>query len=143
MRIVLVLLTMCFGLSAGAQTSGQMSLSSRAGGLAGVVGDIAGEWHGPGYALLGNGERVFVQCRVSYDRQSDSVLAVRALCATASVKLLQTGSISKVDDQRYIGTVRNEEHGMQGRVRIERQRDELVVHIAADSGSARLVLRRR
>ena len=105
--------------------------------------DISGLWQGPGYATLKNGKKVFVRCRVNYDRESEIVFSVKSVCATRSVRLLQSGSISSLGGEKFIGQIRNDEYDLDGRVRVVRTGKKMVVRIFGDTGTARLLLTKR
>ncbi|MEQ1716861.1 MAG: hypothetical protein ABL907_12880 [Hyphomicrobium sp.] len=79
---------------------------------------LSGTWSGSGYVQPKDGQREKVRCRVSYSPQGSQVVAVSATCASASMTIHQTGSLSMVSASRYVGDFHNPEFDVSGRVRV-------------------------
>lgn len=105
--------------------------------------DIAGQWSGTGYAQLTTGQKEQVRCKVTYDRQAKKVFGVKAVCASPSLRVHQTGTILKVTDNTYVGNLQNAEFDISARVRIVITGAKQAVTVTASEGSSRLNLRRR
>lgn len=106
-------------------------------------GSLEGSWTGGGYAEVTSGQRENVSCRVRYIRESADVFGVSAVCASKSVKLTQTGSVSRVAANRYIGDLYNAEYDVAGRVRIVVSGSSQSVTMTSKRGSGSLTLSRR
>lgn len=101
---------------------------------------LEGSWSGSGYAMTNSGQRERVKCRASYRREARDVFALSAVCASPSVKLTQSGSISRVGSDRYVGDLYNPEFGISGRVRIVVSGTRQSVTISTPQGSGSLTL---
>ncbi|HMN36786.1 MAG TPA: hypothetical protein PKD49_03620 [Hyphomicrobium sp.] len=104
---------------------------------------LSGTWSGSGYVLPKDGQRESVRCRVTYTPQGEKVVAVVAACASASVTIRQTGSLSKVSDSRYIGDFHNPEYDISGRVRVTVSGGTQKVTFSSVRGGGSMTLRRR
>ncbi|MEQ1714030.1 MAG: hypothetical protein ABL908_21905 [Hyphomicrobium sp.] len=79
---------------------------------------LEGNWTGGGYAEAISGHRERVSCRVRYTRETADVFGVHAVCASQSVKLVQTGTVSRAGANRFAGDFYNAEFDVAGRVRV-------------------------
>lgn len=79
---------------------------------------LQGSWSGSGYVKVTDGKRESVRCRVSYSPQGASVVAVAATCASASATIRQSGQLSMVSPNRYIGEFYNSEYDISGKIRV-------------------------
>ena len=68
---------------------------------------LEGNWTGGGYAEAISGHRERVSCRVRYTREGADVFGVHAVCASQSVKLVQTGTVSRAGANRFVGDFYN------------------------------------
>lgn len=103
---------------------------------------IDGIWSGGGYAELSGGQREKVRCRVRYTRETPDVYGVSAVCASPSVKVTQTGTISRVGSNRFIGDLYNPEYDVAGRVRVVVSGSTQTVTMSSSRGSGNLTLSR-
>ena len=104
---------------------------------------LEGEWRGKGTVQITKGAQENLSCRVKYSPQSSGVYDFHAVCASASVRIIQTGVVSKATDTSYLGTGHNAEWDVSGRVRIEINGQKQTVTVTASQGSGRLTLRKR
>ena len=79
---------------------------------------LEGTWTGGGYAEAISGHRERVSCRVRYTRETADVFGVHAVCASRSVKLTQSGTVSRAGANRFVGDFYNAEFDVAGRVRV-------------------------
>jgi hypothetical protein len=104
--------------------------------------DISGHWAGMGYVNAAGGAKEAIRCRVTYDRQTDRVFAVKASCASQALKITQTGVISKASAERYTGRLYNSEYDITARVRVIVKGSKQTLTITADEGAGVLRLTR-
>lgn len=104
---------------------------------------LEGNWSGSGYVQPSNGAREKVTCRVNYHQLNDTVHAVKATCATASLKIVQTGEVSTVREGRYIGDFANAEYNVSGSIRVVVNGNTQSVTFTSASGGGTLALKRR
>jgi hypothetical protein len=104
---------------------------------------LDGAWSGSGFVKPKSGEKENVRCRVRYNRQTDKVYGVVATCATPSNKIHQTGTLLKVNDDRYVGDFYNGQFDISGRVRVIVNGSRQTVTFSSGSGSGRMELRRQ
>ncbi len=83
-----------------------------------VAAEIEGNWRGSGYVTPAKGKRENVRCKISYKRQTAKVFSVRAVCASPSAKVIQTGEVLKVKEGLYVGDFYNPDFDISGRVRV-------------------------
>lgn len=103
---------------------------------------LSGTWSGSGYVQPKDGQREKVRCRVSYSPQGAQVVSVNATCASASVTIHQTGSLSMVSPTRYVGDFHNPEFDVSGRVRVTISGSSQTVTFSGARGGGSLSLRR-
>ena len=111
-------------------------------GLAAADG-LEGSWRGNGYIKFSSGAREKVRCRARYTKQTPKVFRVVATCASPSAKVTQTGTLSKVRGNRYVGDFYSPEFDVSGRVKISVSGSSQRVTLTSSSGSGSLSLRRR
>jgi len=104
---------------------------------------LSGTWSGSGYVQPKEGKRESVRCRVTYSPQGTKVVAVAATCASASVTIRQTGSLSMVSDTRYVGDFHNPEYDISGRVRVTISGSSQTVTFSSARGGGSMKLHRR
>lgn len=104
---------------------------------------LAGTWSGTGYAAPASGQREKVACRITYSPQGSKVFAVVATCASPSTKVVQTGQLTMVDRNRYIGEVYNAEYNISGRVRVVISGSRQTVTFTSAQGSGQATLSKR
>lgn len=104
---------------------------------------LAGTWSGSGYVMPKSGQREKVRCRVSFTPQGDKVVAVTATCASASTTIRQTGQLSMVTPNRYVGDFYNSEYDISGRVRVVISGSSQTVTFSSARGSGSLSLKKQ
>ena len=125
-------LALTLALAAGAATSP----SARA------AESIEGTWSGGGRIVLSTGDTERATCRASFRRQSDSVFAVNAVCATPSVRVSQTAVVRRVGENQYSGAFHNREYDVSGTMRLTARGGQMSVSMVGGGASGRLDLRR-
>jgi hypothetical protein len=119
------------------------ALSVMAPSLALAASMLEGTWTGGGYVQPANGERERVTCKVVYRQISDKLHSVTATCATASMKIVQTGELTTVREDRYIGDFANIDYKVFGRVRVVVKGNSQNVTFSSEVGTGTLALKRR
>lgn len=104
---------------------------------------LEGDWSGSGFIKPNTGEKEKVFCKISYNKETNTVYRLRADCASTSIKLVQTGSILKVRDGRYVGDFHNIEYDLSGRVRIVVNGTRQTLTLTSSKGSGSFRLRKR
>jgi hypothetical protein len=112
------------------------------GPVSAVAEPLSGTWSGSGYIQPNDGKREKVRCRVTYSPQGSSVVAVNATCASASNTIHQTGSLSMVSANKYVGDFHNPEFDVSGRVRVSVSGSSQTVTFSGARGGGALNLRR-
>ncbi|MBU1211574.1 MAG: hypothetical protein KJ587_09925 [Alphaproteobacteria bacterium] len=103
---------------------------------------LSGTWSGSGYVKPTKGPRESVRCRVTFSRQSSKVYGVRAVCASASAKIIQTGELLMVNPNRYVGDFYNAQFDIAGRVRISLTGSSQKVTFSSKNGHGSMTLRK-
>lgn len=104
---------------------------------------LSGSWSGSGYVKPASGARENVRCRVTYSPISSKTVRVTATCASAATTIRQTGSLTKVREDRYIGDFFNSQYNVKGRVRVLIRGSSQTVTFSSSDGRGQLSLRRR
>lgn len=116
--------------------------AAASGGAIAQAVSIEGLWTGGGYAEVEGGKRERVRCRVRYSRETPDVFGVSAVCASPSVKLTQTGTVSRAGANRFVGEFYNAEFDISGRVRVVVSGRSQTVTLSSARGSGTLSLSR-
>ena len=103
---------------------------------------LEGVWSGSGYIKPKSGEREKVHCRISYDKETSTVYRAVATCASTAAKITQSGSILKVNANRYIGDFYNSEYDVSGRIRVIIRGSRQTVTMTSNEGSGRIKLKK-
>lgn len=103
---------------------------------------LEGSWSGDGYVAPKQGKREKVRCRVTYSPQGAKVVAVKAVCASASTTIHQTGQLLMVSPTRYVGDFYNSQYDISGRIRVLVSGSSQTVTFSSAHGSGGLKLRR-
>ncbi len=112
------------------------------GGALAEAPDLAGQWTGSGFAEVTNGNKERVRCRVTYSKESAKVYAVNAVCASPSIKIYQSGVVSRATINTYLGRVHNNQFDISARVRVVVRGARQTITIKADQGSGQIKLRK-
>lgn len=107
------------------------------------AGELAGNWSGSGYVQPKSGAKESVQCRVGYEKQTAKVFRVSATCASASVKIIQTGEVLEVGADRYVGDFYNQQFDASGRVRVQLSGTRQSVSFSGPMGQGALTLSKK
>ena len=105
--------------------------------------DIVGTWSGGGYAKITDGDKERVRCRITYERQGIKTFSVHAVCASPSVRVLQTGTILRATTNTYLGSLRNMDYNVTAKVRIRVSGSSQTITMQADDVTGRVTLRRQ
>jgi hypothetical protein len=90
-----------------------------------------------------SGQREKVRCRVSFTPHGSKVVAVTATCASASTSIRQTGQLSMVSPNRYVGDFYNSEYDISGRIRVIISGSSLTATFSSANGSGNLNLKKQ
>ena len=104
---------------------------------------LQGTWSGSGTVAPTGGQREMVRCRVSYSPQGSKVVAVSATCTSASTTIHQTGQLSMVTPNRYVGDFYNSEYDISGRIRVSVSGSSQTVTFSSPRGKGSLSLRKQ
>ncbi|MGI9406472.1 MAG: hypothetical protein ACR2O4_08885 [Hyphomicrobiaceae bacterium] len=104
---------------------------------------ISGKWHGSGVVKLKEGGQETVRCRVTYGRIAGQDFSLNARCASGAGRLNQSGKLTRVATNKYVGNVTSNEYSVSARVAITVNGGFQHVTISSDQGSANLRLARR
>lgn len=104
---------------------------------------LSGTWSGSGYVIPKDGPRESVRCRVTFSQESSKLFAVKAVCASTSTKIIQTGEVLMVNPNRYVGDFYNAEYDIAGRVRISLSGSSQTVTFSSKNGHGSMTLRKR
>ncbi len=102
---------------------------------------IEGSWSGSGIAKLRNRTDRIV-CRVSFARIEGKSFRVSALCSTGGRRFEESGRVTSVGDNRYTGSVFNEQFNERGNVVLSQRGSRLSVTVQSSRGIANLTLSR-
>lgn len=104
---------------------------------------LQGAWRGTGYVKPTDGERQRVECEVRLTPQGSKVVAVSATCRSNSTTIHQTGQLSIVTPNRYIGDFYNTEYDISGRIRVVASGSSMTVTFFGPRGSGTINLTKR
>lgn len=115
------------------------------GGATAALSDplLQGSWSGSGYVKPTDGKRESVRCRVQYNPQGSAVVAVSATCASASVTIRQSGQLSMVSPNKYVGDFYNTEYDISGRIRVSVSGGSQTVSFTSSKASGSMSLSKR
>ena len=125
-----------------------------AGALAGLMGvtgiaatpavaqSIVGSWSGGGMIVFPSGETGArpLPCNVPQCRRRR--ISMQGVCATASVRVSQSASLSRLTSTTYSGEFFNTEYNISGSIRIRLQGNKLNASLNGGGASAQFVLGR-
>lgn len=125
-----------------AKLSAAAVLLATGGATAALADPLQGSWSGSGYVKPADGKRESVRCRVQYSPQGSAV-AVSATCASASVTIRQSGQLSMVSPNRYVGDFYNTEYDISGRIRVSVSGGSQTVSFTSSKASGSMSLSKR
>ena len=103
---------------------------------------LEGSWSGGGRVWLAAGGKEYARCRANYSRRSGERYVVTAVCATPSVRVVQTAFLRRAGNDRYKGTFVNREYRVSGSIVIRVWGNRQTVRLTSSSGWASLRLSR-
>ena len=104
--------------------------------------NLEGSWSGGGSVSMASGAREHARCRARYSRRSNEGYIVNAVCATPSIRAVQTASLRKIGDNRFRGTFYNREYGISGTIFVIVRGNTQSVRLTSEAGWASLQLSR-
>ena len=104
--------------------------------------NLEGSWSGGGSVSMATGAREQARCRARYTRRANEGYVVSAVCATPSVRAVQTASLHKIGDNKFRGTFYNREYGISGTIYVVVRGNTQSVRLTSESGWASLQLSR-
>lgn len=97
---------------------------------------IIGSWNGNGTIVYPSGERERARCRATFQNTGGGGVSMRAVCATSSVRIVQTASLAKLTGNTFSGEFYNTEYNLSGSIRIRLQGNRLNASLNGGGGSA-------
>jgi hypothetical protein len=104
--------------------------------------NLEGSWSGGGAVAMATGAREQARCRARYTRRANEGYVVSAVCATPSVRAVQTASLHKIGENKFRGTFYNREYGISGTIYVVVRGNTQSVRLTSESGWASLQLSR-
>jgi hypothetical protein len=104
--------------------------------------NLEGSWSGGGAVAMATGAREQARCRARYTRRANEGYVVSAVCATPSVRAVQTASLHKIGENKFRGTFYNREYGISGTIYVVVRGNTQSVRLTSESGWASLTLSR-
>ena len=126
-----------------AMLSATAVLLAMGGGTAALADPLQGSWSGSGYVKPTDGKRESVRCRVQYSPQGSKVVAVSATCASASATIRQSGQLSMVSPNKYVGDFHNSDYDISGRIRVSINGGSQTVSFTSSKASGSMSLSKR
>lgn len=109
---------------------------------AAAAADLSGTWSGSGSVSPKDGKREAVRCKVTYS-PAGAAVGVSATCASASATIHQTGSLTMVSPNKYVGDFYNPDFDISGRVRVSISGSSQTVTFSSPRASGSMTLSRR
>lgn len=104
---------------------------------------LAGSWAGGGTITYPSGEKERARCRATFRNSGGGGVAMHAVCATASARVVQNAALAHLTGGTYAGDFYNTEYGIQGSIRIRlHSANKLSASLNGGGGSAQFSLNR-
>ena len=103
---------------------------------------LIGSWNGNGTIVFPSGERERARCRATFQNSGGGGVSMRAICATSSVRVVQTASLSRLTGNTFSGEFYNTEYNIGGSIRIRLQGNRLNASLTGGGGSAQFSMNR-
>lgn len=103
---------------------------------------LVGAWAGGGTIIYPSGEKERARCRATFQNSGGGGVSMRAICATASARVVQNAALSRLTGSTYSGEFYNTEYGIAGSIRIKVQGNRLSASLSGGGGSAQFSLNR-
>ncbi len=142
MTLVRTKRTFAVGLGAALVFAGALGVFT-AGASYAQAQSLAGSWAGGGMITFPSGERERARCRVTFRNSGGGGVAMHAVCATASARVIQNAALSHLTGSTYAGEFYNSEYGIQGSIRIRvHSHNKLTASLSGGGGTAQFSLNR-
>ncbi|HEY8193492.1 MAG TPA: hypothetical protein VIF13_00440, partial [Hyphomicrobium sp.] len=79
---------------------------------------LVGSWSGSGSIAFTSGSRERARCRAHYAKTGERSYEMSATCATASAKVDQSATLTRVGANSYVGSFFNQQYNTGGSIRI-------------------------
>ena len=99
--------------------------------------NIVGSWSGGGTIVFPSGEQERARCRATFRNAGGGGLSMTGVCATASVRVSQTATLSRLTANSYSGDFFNTEYNLSGSIRIRLQGSRLNASLSGGGATAR------
>lgn len=103
---------------------------------------ILGSWSGGGMIVFPSGETERARCRATFRNAGGGGVAMTGICATASVRVSQSATLSRLTANTYSGEFYNTEYNIAGSIRIRVQGNRLNASLSGGGATAQFVLGR-
>jgi hypothetical protein len=103
---------------------------------------IIGSWSGGGLIIFPSGEKERARCRATFRNAGGGGVSMHGVCATASVRVSQSASLSRLTSTTYSGEFHNTEYNLSGSIRIRMQGNKLNASLSGGGATAQFVLAR-
>ena len=103
---------------------------------------IIGSWSGGGLIIFPSGEKERARCRATFRNVGGGGVSMNGVCATASVRVSQSASLSRLTSTTYSGEFYNTEYNLSGSIRIRMQGNKLNASLSGGGATAQFVLGR-
>lgn len=103
---------------------------------------IIGSWSGGGMIVFPSGETERARCRATFRHLSGGSVSMQGVCATASVRVSQSASLSRLTSTTYSGEFYNTEFNLSGSIRIRLHGNKINASLNGGGATAQFVLGR-
>jgi hypothetical protein len=102
---------------------------------------ITGVWNGSGVVTTSSGNTERVRCRAVFNQRGDAAF-MNAVCATPSLRVIQSAELVRVSANRFTGSYLNQEYGVSGSIQITVSGNSLSASLSGGGGSGQLSMSR-
>jgi hypothetical protein len=95
---------------------------------------LQGSWSGSGRITLPSGATERARCRATFRKQAARTFSMSAVCATASVRVVQTARLQQVSASGFAGVFYNREYDISGTIRVNLQGKRLSAFLSGGGG---------
>jgi hypothetical protein len=106
------------------------------------TGSIIGSWSGSGSIAFASGSKERARCRAHFAKTGEKSYEMSASCATASAKVDQSATLTRVGANSYAGSFFNQQYNTGGSIRITVSGGTQSVRLSGESGTAFFSLRK-
>ncbi len=104
--------------------------------------NLKGSWSGSGRVVLPSGDVERARCRASFKQQTPRSFSMNAICATSSVRIVQSATLRQVSGGEFAGQFYNREYDISGSIRVTLRGDRLSAFLSGGGGSGAFDLRK-